>query len=337
MEEMVKIAVVIPCYRVSCTIKDVILGIPDFVHHVFVVDDACPEGSGKIAQQVGRLNMTVIFREKNGGVGAAVMTGYKKAMECGCNIMVKIDGDGQMDISYLQALLAPLMAGWADYTKGNRFTDFKALQVMPKFRLFGNNVLSFLEKAYSGYWNIMDPTNGYIAIHRRILEKLDFSKIDEDYFFESHMLLHLNLLNAVICDVPIPARYGDEKSSLSIRKTLWQFPLRLVAGFCKRIFMKYYIYDFNMASVYIVLGLPLFLWGVLYGAVEWIDSSSSGIPRTAGVIMLSALPLILGFEMLLQAINIDIQQAQQNQTRRIQFNSDRDESDRVIRSDKLSI
>jgi glycosyltransferase involved in cell wall biosynthesis len=328
MDEMAKIAVVIPCYKVSRTITDVIKGIPDSVHHIVVVDDACPEKSGKIAQQVGRQNVTVIFREQNGGVGAAVMTGYKKAMEFGCDILVKIDGDGQMDISYLQAFLTPLLTGWADYTKGNRFMDFKALRSMPKLRLFGNNVLSFLEKAYSGYWNIMDPTNGYTAIHRRIVEKLDFSKIAEDYFFESHMLLHLNLLDAVICDVPIPARYGDEKSSLSVKKTLWYFPPRLLSGFCKRVFLKYFIYDFNMASVYILFGLPMFLWGIIFGTLEWINSSVDGVSRTAGTIMLAALPLILGFEMLLQAINIDIQLNQQNQMRRMRFNSDRDKYDK---------
>jgi dolichol-phosphate mannosyltransferase len=306
MAEQEKIAVVIPCYKVGDTIANVIRGIPELVHQIIVVDDACPEGSGKIAQQTGRSNLTVIFREKNGGVGAAVATGYQKALELGCDIAVKMDGDGQMDSAYLPALIKPLISNKADYAKGNRFVDFKTLQSMPKLRLFGNNVLSFLEKAYSGYWNIMDPTNGYTAINRRILEKLDFSKIAKDYFFESHMLLHLNLLNAVICDIPVPTCYRGENSSLSIGKTLRQFPPRLLAGLCKRIFLKYFIYDFNMASVYLLFGLPLFLWGAIFGAVEWVDSSVSGIPKTAGTIMVAALPLILGFEMLLQAVHIDI-------------------------------
>lgn len=306
MSENAKIAVIVPCFRVNSTIAEVIRGIPDFVHHIIVVDDCCPESSGKIAQQTGHQNLTVVFREKNGGVGAAVMTGYRKALELGCDIAVKMDGDGQMDPVYLSDLIAPLVSNRADYAKGNRFVDFKALQSMPKLRLFGNNILSFLEKAYSGYWNIMDPTNGYTAIHCRILKKLEFSKIAEHYFFESHMLLHLNLLNAVIEDVPIPARYGDENSSLSIKKTLWQFPSRLLAGFFKRIFLRYFIYDFNMASVYMLFGFPLFLWGIFFGAREWIGSAFDGIPRTAGTIMVAALPLILGFEMLLQAVNIDI-------------------------------
>jgi dolichol-phosphate mannosyltransferase len=248
MSDYTKIAVVIPCYRVSKTITDVIRGIPDFVHHIIVVDDYCPEGSGKAAQQTGRENLTVLFREKNGGVGAAVMTGYRKALELGCDIAVKMDGDGQMDPAYLPALIEPLVSNKADYTKGNRFVDFTALRSMPWPRLFGNNVLSFLEKVYSGYWNIMDPTNGYTAIHRRVLDKLDFSKIAKHYFFESHMLLHLYLLNAVIRDIPIPARYGDENSSLSIKKILWQFPYRLLGGLFKRVFLRYFIYDFNMAS-----------------------------------------------------------------------------------------
>ena len=178
---------------------------------------------------------------------------------------------------------------------------------MPKIRLFGNNVLSFSEKLFSGYWHIMDPTNGYTAIHKSTLSKLNFKKIAKGYFFESHMLLHLNLVNAVVKDIPMPARYRDESSSLSIKRTLIQFPPRLCYGFLRRIFLKYFIYDFNMGSVYLMLGLPMFFWGVLFGGYQWVDSCISGEIKTAGTIMVAALPLILAVEMLLQAINIDIQ------------------------------
>lgn len=307
-----RIAVVIPCYRVSDTIEEVITTLPEVVDDIIVVDDACPANSGKIAECLGLEKVHVIYHKANQGVGGAVASGYQKALELDCAIAVKVDGDGQMDPHYIPALVEPLLNNEADYTKGNRFYDFQALRSMPKIRLFGNNMLSFIEKLFSGYWNIMDPTNGYTAIHRRVLEKLNLSKIAKGYFFESHMLLNLNLANAVVQDVPIPARYGDESSSLSVRKTLIEFPPRLFYGLCKRIFLKYFIYDFNMASIYLLLGVPMFLWSFIYGIYQWIDSWQSGIPKTAGVIMLAALPLILSVEMLLQAINIDIQSIQRN-------------------------
>ena len=306
MKNEFKIAVVIPSYRVSDTIRQVIATLPEIIDHIIVVDDACPAGSGKVAESLGHEKVCVIYHEANQGVGGAVMTGYKKALELGCDATVKVDGDGQMDPAYISDLIEPLLTGCADYAKGNRFHDFQALRKMPKMRLFGNNVLSFMEKLFSGYWNVMDPTNGYTAIHRRVLEKLNLNKIAKGYFFESHMLLNLNLINAVVCDVSMPARYGGENSSLSIHKTLIEFPPRLFYGLCKRIFFKYFIYDFNMASVYLLLGIPMFLWSFIFGLYHWIDSYRTGIPKATGVIMLAALPLILSVEMLLQAINIDI-------------------------------
>jgi len=301
-----KKAVIIPCFKVADSIKDVVCSVPVSIDHIIVVDDKCPEGSGKIAEETDDERVIVIYHERNLGVGGAVISGYKKGLELGCEILVKMDGDGQMDPEYIESLTAPLVRNDADYTKGNRFMDFKALKSMPKIRLLGNNVLSFLEKVFSGYWDIMDPTNGYTAIHKRALQDLSLDKIANGYFFESSMLLNLNLINAVVEDVPIPAKYGDENSSLTVRSALLKFPLRLFCGLMKRIFLKYYIYDFNMASVYILLGVPMFIWGMVFGAVEWIDSHGSDVPKTAGTIMLAALPLIISFEMLLQAISIDI-------------------------------
>jgi glycosyltransferase involved in cell wall biosynthesis len=302
----IKKAVVIPCFKVADSIRDVVCSIPATIDHIIVVDDKCPQGSGRIAEEIGDKRVIVIYHKQNQGVGAAVISGYKKALELGCDIFIKVDGDGQMDLKYIEPLIAPLIRDEADYTKGNRFMDFKALKCMPKARLVGNNVLSFLAKAFSGYWDIMDPTNGYTAIHKRVLQNLDLRKIANGYFFESDMLLNLNLINAVVKDVAMPAKYGDENSSLTIRKALLKFPSRLLYGFMKRILLKYFIYDFNMASVYILIGVPMFIWGVVFGAVEWIDSYVNNVLKTTGTIMLSVLPLIISFEMLLQAVGIDI-------------------------------
>lgn len=302
----VKVAVIIPAYKVVEHIKDIILSIPETVNHIIVVDDKCPCSSGKEAEKLNRKNVIVIYHEQNQGVGEAVISGYKKALELGCEIVVKMDGDGQMNPKYMNTLIKPLIKNEADYTKGNRFKHFRSLKSMPKIRLFGNSALSFLVKASSGYWNIIDPTNGYTAIHRRVLEKLNLEKISKGYFFECDILIHLNIINAAVTDIAIPAKYGTEKSFLNIKKTLIQFPPKLMNRLIKRIFLKYFIYDFNMASVYILLGLPIFILSVLKGIYEWIDSATTGIARPAGTIMLVALPIIISFQMLLQAIQIDI-------------------------------
>ncbi|TAN42812.1 MAG: glycosyltransferase family 2 protein [Nitrospirae bacterium] len=306
MPDNTKIAVVIPSYKTAAHIKDVILAIPDNVDHIIVVDDKCPESSGKAAEATGRKNLIVLYHERNQGVGGAMMTGYKKALELNCDIAVKIDGDGQMDASYMQNLITPLKENEADYTKGNRFRDFTALKFMPWIRFFGNSILSFLLKMSSGYWNIMDPTNGYTAIHRRALEKLDPDKISKGYFFESDMLIHLNMVNAVVKDISIPAKYGKENSSLKIKKIIFIFPQKIIKGLFLRLAFKYFIYDFNMASVYLLIGLPTFMFGVIFGAVEWLRSIGSSVARPLGTIMLAVLPIILGAQLLLQAISIDI-------------------------------
>lgn len=302
-----KIAVVIPAYKVADFIEGVISSIPENIDLIILVDDKCPDASGKKAEGLNRGNVVVLYKEQNKGVGGAVITGYKKALELGCDIIVKMDGDGQMDPAFIGALITPLLKDEADYVKGNRFRDFKNLKCMPKVRIFGNSALSFLVKAASGYWNIMDPTNGFTAVQSRVLKELNLDKLANRYFFESDMLINLNIVGAVVKDIDIPARYGEESSSLRIGKVLIQFPLHLLKGLVKRIFFKYYIYDFNMASVYLIIGLPIFMFGLYFGISEWIDSIVTGKARSAGTIMLAALPIIVSFQMLLQAISIDIQ------------------------------
>ena len=301
-----KIAVIIPAFKVADTIQDVIRSLPGHIHSIIVVDDQCPQSSGTKAETSQKDNLVVLYHERNQGVGGAVVTGYRKALELGCDVAVKMDGDGQMDPQYLDALVAPLVAGRADYAKGNRFRDFRALKTMPKIRLFGNSALSFVVKVASGYWNIMDPTNGYTAVHRRVLEKLKLERLAKRFFFESDMLINLNIVNAVVKDIDTPSRYGKEKSSLNIGTVLMQFPPKLLKGLIKRVFLKYFVYDFNMASIYMIVGLPLFLFSFFFGIVEWIDSIVTGTPKSAGTIMLIALPIIVSFQMLLQAVNIDI-------------------------------
>ncbi len=192
-----KIGVVIPAYKVAKQICVVIQSLPSIVEHIIVVDDKCPYFSGKEAQKLSDRRIEVLYHKQNTGVGGAVVTGYKKAMELGCDIVIKIDGDGQMNPSYIDKLILPLLKDEADYSKGNRFMNSNVLKNMPKIRLFGNSALSFLMKITSGYWNVMDPTNGYTAIRREVLEEIELNKISKRYFFESDMLIHLNIINAV--------------------------------------------------------------------------------------------------------------------------------------------
>jgi glycosyltransferase involved in cell wall biosynthesis len=306
MEKLTKNAVIIPVYKVAKHISEVIESMPEFINYIIVVDDKCPQKSGEVADKLLNPKVIVIYHEKNLGVGGAVITGYRKALELGADIMIKMDGDGQMNPAFLWDLITPLMENMADYTKANRFKDFMAIRSMPWIRLFGNSILSFFIKISSGYWDIMDPTNGFTAINKAILEEINLSKISKRYFFESDMLINLNIENAVVKDIAIPTKYGNEESSLSITYVLMQFPFKLVAGFIKRVFFKYYLFDFNMASVYLIIGLPMFLFGITLGAVEWIKSLSTGIARPVGTIMLIVLPIILSFQMLLEVIHIDI-------------------------------
>jgi len=300
------ITVVIPCFKVDKHIETVIASVPKYVDYIIAVDDACPNNSGGIVKALNNEKVLIEYHKKNQGVGGAVITGFKKALILQSDIVVKLDGDGQMDQNRIIDLITPLTQDKADYAKGNRFHDFKALKQMPNTRLFGNSVLSFATKATSGYWDIMDPTNGFFAIHKNALSELNLDKIEKRYFFETDMLINLNIINKVVTDVSIPAIYNDEESNLSIRRVLVSFPQRILKGIFKRLFYKYYIYNFNMASIYLLISIPLLLFGIIFGIFKWSYGISENTENNAGTIMLAALPIILGIQFLLQAIQIDI-------------------------------
>lgn len=302
------IAVVIPCYRVRRHVLDVISRIDATVGRIYVVDDACPEKSGElVTHSLSDPRIRVLRHEHNGGVGAAVVTGYEAALADGAQIVVKIDGDGQMDPAQMSRLVAPIAAGAADYTKGNRFYDFALLEEMPRVRLFGNALLSLINKIASGYWNVMDPTNGYTAIHRVALAALPLAKIDRRYFFESDMLFRLYTARAVVRDVPLRARYANESSSLRIRHVVGDFPAKYFANTLKRLFYSYFLRDFNAGTLQLVSGLLFVGAGALYGGWRWIHSALTGVPTTSGAVMLAALPILIGVQLLLGALHFDIQ------------------------------
>lgn len=306
-----EIAVVIPAYRTEREIQRVLKGIPAFVRRIIVVDDASPDSGADLVAAAAKRDkrISLIRHEKNQGVGGAMVTGFKEALELGADIVVKVDGDGQMDPHYIPALLAPLIEGEADYAKGNRFRDFHALQQMPLVRRIGNLGLSFLTKAATGYWNIFDPTNGFFAIRAGVLAQLPLDKIDKGYFFETSMLSHLYLLGACVQDVTIPARYRDESSNLSIRRALFEFPFKLARTFLRRLVLKYFIFDFSMMSIYLLTGIPLLLFGLIFGTLKWIHYAGLGIPAPTGTVILPTLSVILAIQILLSAIEIDLNSA----------------------------
>jgi len=302
------IAMVIPAYGVERDIPAVLVGLPDYIKHIIVVDDASPDSSARLVADAAKNDrrITLISHTQNQGVGGAMVSGFRKALELGAQVVIKLDGDGQMDPGHIPLLIKPLIQGKADYVKGNRFRDFQSLQQMPFIRRLGNLGLSFLTKAATGYWGIFDPTNGFLAIRAEVLAQLPLDKLDRRYFFETSMLARLYLLGALVMDVSIPARYGNETSSLSIRRTLIEFPFKLLVTFLRRILLKYYIYDFSMMSLYLMVGIPLLLFGGIFGGSKWVEYASQRIPAPTGTVMLPTLSVILGIQILLSAIEIDM-------------------------------
>ena len=307
MLNQANIAVVIPAYKVANSILAVIDGIGSEVDQIWVIDDACPEGSGFLVSSTSRdKRVRVIRHEANQGVGGAVITGYKEALANGATVIVKVDGDGQMDASLIPELVTPILEGDADYVKGNRFESIESAREMPFIRLFGNAGLTFLTKISTGYWDVADPTNGFTAISAVVAKLINFDKVAKRYFFESDMLFRLNVAKAVVLDLPIAAKYGSEKSNLSVTKAFISFPLLHMRNLHKRIFYSYYLREMSLASFELPIGLGLFLFGSFFGLNAYISTQAAGISASTGTVMLAVLPILLGIQLILAFISYDI-------------------------------
>jgi|TARA_B110000967_G_C18899919_1_gene573960 dolichol-phosphate mannosyltransferase len=302
------IAVVIPSFRVTDHILEVLKNIGPEVERIYVIDDACPDKSGEFVKKNSTdKRVQVLFHETNQGVGGAVVTGYIAALADNADVVVKVDGDGQMDPGLILTIAKPVLEGNADYSKGNRFDSLEDLFSMPKARIFGNAVLSLWSKLSSGYWNITDPTNGFTAIHRKALEAIQLDKLRKTYFFESDLLFRLSIVNAVVMDVPMVSVYGNEKSNLKIRKVIFEFPWRHTVNLHKRIFYKYYLREWSVASFELPIGIGLTIFGAWFGLARYFEASGAGQATTAGQVTLSALALILGVQLLLSFLAYDVQ------------------------------
>lgn len=301
------IGIVIPTYKSRKTICSVIIKIQPQINHIYVIDDACPDNSGLfVIENCKDSRVKVLVNSENLGVGGATLRGYTEALNDGCDIVVKMDSDGQMDAIDLMNIIEPILAGRADYSKGNRFYNIQDLTEMPFLRIMGNSILSFMCKISSGYWDIFDPTNGYTAIHSHALRRLPFDKIKKRYEFESDMLYHLGIIRAVVEDVSIKARYNDEESGIVIKKEIPKFLRMHLLNSIKRIFYSYFLRDVSIASLQLVIGLLLIIAGSFFGINVWLKSVATQIPATAGTVMLVSLMLIFGIQFLLNFIQFDI-------------------------------
>lgn len=300
------VAVIIPAYKVKAHILGVLASIGPEVQMIFVVDDACPEQSGDLVRaHVTDPRVHVVQHEHNQGVGGAVMSGYTAAVRAGADILVKIDGDGQMDPTIIGAFVLPIARGHADYTKGNRFYSLENIHRMPAVRIFGNAVLSFMTKMSTGYWDLFDPTNGYTAIHRDAVQELPMHRISKRYFFETDMLFRLGTVRAKVIDVPMDAFYGDEVSNLKISKILGEFLGKHTRNFFKRIFYNYFLRGMSIASLELVFGLLVFFFGLTFGAYHWTASALRGVTTPTGTVMICALSILCGLQLLLAFLSFD--------------------------------
>ena len=301
------VAVVVPAYKEEAHIATVIETMHDLVDHIIIVDDCSPDLTGEKARAVGDPRTHVITHEHNQGVGGAILTGHKRALDLEADVSVVMAGDGQMDPDRLPDLLAPIADGKARFTKANRFYGRGTFQGMPAGRVLGNIGLSFLTKAASGYWNLFDPQNGYTAIHRSALERIPFDQIAKRYDFENDLLIQLNILRVAAADVPIPARYGTEVSGMNLWTVGPRITARLFHGFWTRIWWKYVLQSFSPVALLLFTGMALVAFGLTVGS--WVLAHTLGTATaSAGSVLLSVAPLLSGIHMLLFAMLLDIQE-----------------------------
>lgn len=301
-----RIAVVVPAYREERHVGDVIRNAPPIVDHIVVVDDASPDGTSEAARSVDDPRVEVIRHEHNTGVGGAVLTGHQRAIDLGADISVVMAGDNQMDPAYLPALLDPIVNDGYGFTKANRFFSTTSFRGMPRHRIFGNVVLTFLTKVASGYWNLVDPQNGYTAVRTDVLRRLPLDKVARRYEFENDLLIWLNILDVRALDVPVPAVYRDEVSHIRLGSVIVRLLRLLFFGFWRRVWLKYVLWSFSPIALLLFTGSALVLFGLVVGG--WVLANTIGpSTATAGTVLLAVTPFLVGTQMLIQALVLDIQ------------------------------
>ena len=303
-----KIAVVVPAYNEAQLIAKTVTTIPDFIDNIIVVDDKSTDDTAIIVESLQHdypERLILIKHERNMGVGGAIKTGYKKAMAFDMDITVVMGGDAQMDPGQLPKLLEPIIAGRAGYTKGNRL-EYDTNLEMPRIRRFGNGALSLLTKIASGYWGVIDPQNGYTAISKQALERIELDNVYDGYGCPNDILIELNIRNVTIMDVGMPPVYQGEKSGIKITRYFFTVCWLLFKGFFRRINTKYGGLRFHPLWLFYYGGLALFIAGLFF-AIWVFYSRIIHVEITANEAILAVLLLILGFQTLLFALLFDME------------------------------
>jgi len=301
-----KVAVVVPAYNEEKLIQTTLKTVPEWVDKVFLVDDGSTDSTSEAGKRLRLKKVAVIRHEKNLGVGAAIVSGYKRALEEGFGLVAVLAGDGQMDPLQLPRLLDPLIDGKADYVKGNRLFSPQVRHGMPKIRLLGNSLLSFLTKVSSGFWDVMDPQNGYAATTRQVLETLPLDGLYPRYGYPNDLLIKLNAYGFRVLDVVMPPRYGSEKSKIR----LWTYTptvfLLLVRGFIWRMKEKYVLQSFHPLVFFYFLGLTILPLGIVVGAYIAYLRVFHG-PVTPGSLLLPVFLITTGLQSLFFAMLFDME------------------------------
>ncbi len=308
MYKDLSIAVVVPAFNEALLIGGTIGSMPDFVDHIIVVDDMSGDDTSAVALAVGDRRVVLIRHEKNTGVGGAVLDGHRRALELGADVSVVMAGDAQMDPAYLPDLLDPIAEEGVEFTKANRFFSRASFAGMPRHRFVGSVVLSFLTKAASGYWHLFDPQNGYTAVSRAALERIDLDRVSLGYQFENDMLIRLNIADVWARDVPVPAVYGREVSGMRMSRVIPAISGLLFRGFWRRILLKYVLYSFSPVALFLFVGLFLFLFGSGFGVWVFWEAMNDQVP-SAATVMAAAAPLLTGTHFLVNAMMLDIQES----------------------------
>lgn len=303
-----KIIVVTPAYNESKHIGNVINGLPDYIDNIVIVNDCSTDNTEEVIKKHPSKKVVYLKNEKNMGAGRSVTVAINKAKELGADITVTMAGDDQMDARYLPDLLDPIIEDGYDSTKGNRFYSKEGLKGMPKYRVWGSIVLTFMTRMASGYWNIFDAQNGYYTIGRCALQQIDFNSLTKGFPYENDLWINLNILGLRLKDVPIPARYGDEVSYMKMWKIVPQFSWFLFKGFFRRIYKKYVLRGIHPIALFFFSGSIFLIWGIVFGAYTWHQSIQTAVAATTGTVMLSVLPFLMGFQLLLWALVLDIQE-----------------------------
>ena len=302
------IAVVVPAHNEQELIGPTLADVPGYVDSIIVTDDASTDDTAARVEAIAQCDARIVLirHERNQGKGSAVVDGYLRAMHQSHDIVVTMDGDHQMPSDHLPSLLDPLIELGYDAAKGNRFLAAPGtLSRMPKYRLLGNILLTLATKMASGYWSIFDSQNGYWAVTAASLAKLDLFRIARRYDLENSLLIHLNILGARVADVAIPARYGNEISGIRLWRVTPPIMHTLLTGFWRRVLLRYVLYNFHPIALFLFSGLVLTIWGLGFGI--WVAISSLGPEATtSGTVMLAVLPFLMGFQLLLAALVLDI-------------------------------